>query len=364
MPAARSLTCVLIAASSGCFYMDAINERPSAEIVRVGDGEIFRGTELMVRAVVDDPDHDAYHLSWRGQACDGPAGGPGVVCASVGTGVDPLFRFTVPVEVAGRPTLDVYIDLAVEDAHGATARPGQRLELPVGNRRPSAVVQLDGRSIEGQFPPDVPITINALGSDPDGDQVTLRWQLFPATTSRPEDVVFEPAADQPTTGEAYTLIPDVEGEWTVRVTADDGLETHDLDTPILVRPDHAPCLGATEPATGSTVLATGLRRFAVLVVADDLDVWPAPAPGDPFLGPARFAWSLRGPGAAAFTPISDAAAVDFDPAAWAPGDRVELRVEIDDRVGRSLAACGDAPTCSVEVPASCLQRRTWTVEVR
>ena len=346
--------------------MDSINERPSAEIARVGDGEVFRGAELMVRAVVDDPDRDEYELSWRAQACDGAPGGPGVVCAALATGTDPLFTFTVPSRVGERPTLEVFVDLGVVDVHGAAARPGQRLELPVGNRPPEAEVQLDGREIEGQFPPRVPITVNALGADPDGDHVTLSWQLFPASTSRPEDVVFETAAVQPMTGEAYTLVPDVEGEWIVRVTANDGIETRATDTPILVRPDHAPCLGATEPSTGGTVLATAPRRFAVLVVADDLDVFPAPRPGDPDLLPATFAWSMRPAGAGgAFTAISDAASIDFDPAAFAPGDRVELRVEIDDRNLRSFASCApDAPTCSLEPPASCRQRKTWIVEVR
>jgi hypothetical protein len=363
MLAARSLTCGLLA-TAGCFYIDAINERPSAEIRRIGDGEVFRGAELMVRAVVYDHDGDNVELSWRAQACDGPAGGAGTVCAAVETSIDPLFAFTVPAQVGGRPTLDVYVDLDVVDAHGAVAQPSQRLELPVGNRPPLAIVQLAGREIEGQFPPGVPITVNAIGDDPDRDEVTLTWQLFPASTSRPEDVVFEPAAAQPAIGEAYTLIPDVEGEWIVRVTADDGIETRDTDTSILVRPDHAPCLGATEPPA-ATVLAFEPRRFAVLVVADDLDIFPAPPPGDPFLEPARFAWSMRVGGTGAFAAISDAAAVDLDPAAFAPGDRVELRVEIDDRNHRSFAACDpDAPTCNLELPVSCLQRKTWTVEVR
>jgi len=358
--------CVIVGclASAGCFYVDAINERPSAEIARVGDGEVFRGAELVVRALIDDPDRDRIDLTWRAQACNGTAGATGTLCAAVATGIDPQFSFVVPATVEGRPTLNVSIDLDVVDAHGATARPGQHLELPVGNRPPSAVVQLDGRDLDGQFPPRVPLTINALGADPDGDAVTLTWQLFPATTSVPAAVVFEPADVQPATGEAYTLIPDVDGEWIVRVTADDGIETHATDTSILVRADHAPCLGASEPIS-ATVVAIAPRRFAVLVVNDDLDPYPAPPPDDPYLRTAGFAWSMRSAGAGPFTAISDAAAIDFDPAAFAPGDRVELRVEVNDRNDRSFAACPiDAPTCSLQPPARCQQRKTWIVEVR
>ncbi len=365
MSATRSLTLALLAASPGCFYMDPINERPSAEIERVDDGVVFRGEELELRALVDDPDDDQVALAWRAQACDGPAGLGGTRCAAIATGTDRTFRFTVPSKVEDRPTLEIYVDLDVTDARRAVARPGQRLELPVGNRAPLAIVQRRGRELEGQFPPRVPITISAIAQDEDGDDVTLAWQLYPASTSQPGAAVFEPAADQPEVGEAYTLVPDVEGEWIVRVTASDRIERRDTDTSILVRPDHAPCLGATEPASGAVVLATAPRRFAVLVVSDDLDVYPAPPPGDPYLGAASFAWSMRPVGAATFTPIADAAAIDFDPAAFAPGDRIELRVEIDDRNHRSFTSCAaDAPTCSLEPPASCRQRTTWIVEVR
>ena len=82
--------------ASGCFYGEVINERPSAEIERIGDGEVFRGQALMMRALVDDPDRDRVSLQWRAHACDGPIGAAGTVCSGVATGTDPLFAFTVP----------------------------------------------------------------------------------------------------------------------------------------------------------------------------------------------------------------------------------------------------------------------------
>ncbi|MEZ4400240.1 MAG: hypothetical protein R3B06_09485 [Kofleriaceae bacterium] len=125
--AARLAVVVLVAATAGCLYVEPINERPAAEIERVGDGEIFRGAELLFRAVVDDPDRDAVTLAWRGQACDQPPSVSPHVCAAVETGLDPQFAFTVPVAVDGRPTTYLAIALDVTDAHGAVAKPSQRL---------------------------------------------------------------------------------------------------------------------------------------------------------------------------------------------------------------------------------------------
>lgn len=362
--ATHSLAVALVAAA-GC-YMDPINERPSAEIRRDGEGLVFRNQELQLQAIVDEPDGDRYSLAWRATACNGVAGEPGVVCGVAGTGVDPEFRFTVPSRVEGRPTQHVHVDLDVTDARGARARPRQGLSFAVSNRPPMPDLRRTGRELDGQFPVSAPITISALGRDEDGDVVTLAWQLFAASASRPEDVVFERLPDPPSGGEAYRLVPDVAGEWTVRVTADDGTESRTEDLMLLVRPDHAPCLGAISPPADGVVLAFEPRRFAVLIVDDDLDVYPPPPPDDAVLGAARFTWSMRPAGAGAFAPIATGvAAVDFDPARFTPGDRIELRVDVADRRDDRPNNCApDAPTCSIEPPASCQQRRTWTVEAR
>jgi hypothetical protein len=85
----------------------------------------------------------------------------------------------------------------------------------------------------------------------------------------------------------------------VRVDGSDGLDPARAELPILVQPDHAPCIGALDPPAtdGAVVLLTAPRRFALRVVTDDLDLYPPPPPGDPYLGAAALAWSMRPAGA-------------------------------------------------------------------
>ena len=348
----------LATGASGCFWDETINERPSAEIQRVGGGVPRRGGNLQFRAMVDDPDNDGVHPSWRFEACS--AGG---TCGGIETGTDPTFSVTVPALVVGQPTTKVVITLDVADDFGALARPSQHLELDVINNPPTVVVQRRGREIGGSFPPDVPIIVSARGGDPDQDPIVLEWELFPARDSMIADRRFERLPDPETGGEEYELLPDVDGEWIVRVTVLDGIDLDVVDLPILVVPDAPPCLGASDPTPvpDTTVLLDAPRRFAVLVVEDDLDIYPAPPPGDPYIGAAEFRWYLRGPGAAAFTLVdTGVAALELDPAHYDPGDRIDVRVEIDDRVGRTVPCADDLASCSIGQD-SCQQRQTWAV---
>lgn len=348
----------LATGASGCFWDANINERPSAEIERVGDGVPARGSNLTFRAVVDDPDDDGIHPSWRFEACSASG-----TCGGIETGTDPIFGVTVPALIDDAPTTKIVITLDVADDFGAFARPSQHLELDVVNNPPTVVVQRRGREIGGSFPPDVPIIVSARGGDPDQDPVVLEWELFPARDSVLADRSFERLPDPMTGGEEYELVPDVDGEWIVRVTVLDGIDLDVVDLTILVVPDAPPCLGASDPTPvpDTTLLLDAPRRFSVLVVEDDLDIYPAPAPGDPYLGAASFRWYVRAPGAAGFTQVdSDVAALELDPAHYDPGDRIEVRVEIDDRIGRTIPCAEDVASCSIGQD-TCHQRQTWAV---
>ena len=353
---------MLGAGASGCFYGEVINERPSAEIERIGAGVPTRGGTLSFRAVVDDPDRDPTSPSWRFQACNASG-----TCAAEETGFDPIFDVIVPPRVEALPTTRVVITLDVEDVYGAVARPGQRLELDVVNNTPSVVVQRRGREIDGAFPPDVPIVVSARGSDADGDDVSLTWELFPARDSVPGDRRFDVLPDPPSGGEERLLLPDVDGDWYVRVTASDGIDVSVHEELILVVPDRPPCLGALDPApapAGAFLVLDAPRRIAVTVVEDDLDVYPAPPPGDPYLGAAELRWYVRAPGASAFAFVdTGVGGLELDPAHHDPGDRLDVRVEIDDRVGRTIQCAENVATCSIGQDA-CLQRQTWALEVR
>lgn len=360
-PALATAALAMLAGASGCFFNEPINERPSAEIIRIdGGGVPSRGDELQFRATMLDPDGDPVHPSWRFEAC--PDDGP---CIARDTGTDPVFVVTVPpMAGGGDPTTRVVITLDVTDELGAVARLPERLEIDVVNNEPTVALQRRGRDIGGSFPPDAPIIVTAVGADPDGDALTLSWELIPARNSMSADRHFIRLPDPQSGGEEYELLPDVPGLWTVRVTAFDGVDDFVRDLTIQVIPDAPPCLGASDPqpVAGSTVVLDERRRFSVLVVDDDLDVYPAAS--NPFLGIAGFRWYLRGPGDADFVHVdTDVAALELDPAQYDPGDRLELRVEIDDRVGRTIPCAADAATCSLG-QNSCFQRQTWTLEVR
>jgi hypothetical protein len=349
-------------AASGCFYGDVINERPSAGIERIGAGIPFRGGSLQFRAVVVDPDRDPTQPSWRFEACNAAD-----ICAADETGSDVIFSVTVPAMVEGMPTTRVVVTLEVEDIYGAIARPSQRLELDVDNNVPTAAIQKRGREIDGKFPPDVPIVISARGADLDGDATTLTWELLPARNSVEADRTWQILPDPVSGGEERRLIPDVDGDWKVHITVADGVDTRTYEETIIVVPDQPPCLGALDPAPpppGSTLVLDAPRRIAVLVVEDDLDIYPAPPPDDPYLGPAGLRWYVRAPGASSYTLVdTDVGGLELDPAHYDPGDRLDVRVEIDDRLGRAVQCAENVATCSIGQNA-CLQRQTWSVEVR
>jgi hypothetical protein len=105
--------------------------------------------------------------------------------------------------------------------------------------------------------------------------------------------------------------------------------------------------------------------FQVPLVEDELDAYPRLS-SDPAFGTATFAWSILAPGAATRQLLVGATgnAIDFDPAAFTPGQLVELRVEVFDRNHAAIACPDDAPTCVSDARPACTQRQTWRLEVR
>ena len=92
---------------------------------------------------------------------------------------------------------------------------------------------------------------------------------------------------------------------------------------------------------------------------------PRPATDSTDIGTARFAWAIAGPQTGGdLEPIAGATGADvvIDPAGYAPGDLLSLRVDVSDRVARTATCTADDPTCSTA--DGCYQRLTWEVEVR
>lgn len=359
--------------AAGCFFVQPINSPPQARIEKDTQGPHYRGDTLSFSARKSgDADGELLRATWRaftcspdGSACDAPS-----FASRAEAPLSESFGFTIPAfrQDSTDATSLILITVAVLDAQGAQHQ--DQLLVDVLNQDPSLDLQVQGfRSPSGSgYPVGTSMQILAASQDPDGDTVTLDWRLYPAQGSVPANVRWQPIEDT-----TYELEPDIAGLWTVEVTASDGLGgTVTLSEPILVQADALPCIAATDPLApvqGRYILDRDgtPRRFAVLNVRDDLDVYPPPpAHLKPPMGSASFRWFVATPdteGGLVELAGHEVADLLVDTSAYAPGDRLTLRVEIDDRVGRDLICAPDAPTCSLSGD-TCLQRVTWEIEVR
>ncbi|HTM21383.1 MAG TPA: hypothetical protein VL172_12770 [Kofleriaceae bacterium] len=208
-----------------------------------------------------------------------------------------------------------------------------------------------------------PIDVLANASDPDGDELTINWELFAPDGSTPS---WSPSAD---IADAYRLVPDVAGVYEVRITADDGTDLVDETLPIEVDADVPPCLDTLDPAPAGIYQVDrdgGIWDAKVGSVIDDLDPWTQTSDEWDFLGETAFAWKVASPDTGGeLVPVAglDGPLYQLDPSIYAPGDSVQIQVEIADRVDRTLPCAADAATCSI-AGDSCLQRVTWEVEIR
>lgn len=364
---------VALPVGAGCFYTETINERPSADIKRESPDNPSRGDRITVSANIFDPDGNVQEptIGWTALACE--EGDAEAACDIILTGTTGLWDFDVPLtKDDGTPTSRVLVVLEVTDPLGARAVPTQRLDIPVGNALPTLEVQRQGRTFMGKFPVGVPVTIVARKDDPDDGPAAVTIDvpvLYAPTGASIEDATLtlvEETDDELT----WELIAFEPGQWELELTArdpfgpDPGEVTEMIAIP--VADDQSPCLTVGEPAfppAGGTIVLEDARRFAVLAVDDDLDVWPA-QPDDSYLGVAGFRWFLATPATGdVLTALAgvDGSGVDLDPASYTPGDELVLRVEVVDREDRPL--CDPALDSCAAVPG-CLQRQTWHVEVR
>jgi len=358
---------------TGCIYLDPINQRPSITIDQLSSGLIHRGDQVMFMADYDDPEGGGGSFAWSAFVCADESDAR----HDVGCDADPFYtrpvdtaQLTVPLTLAsGGPTQALRLVLEARDDRGAFAQ--TRLVLPVIDAPPTLELRKSARSYTIGTPIDV---FARYGDADDGPaKVDLVWEVFTPNTqpafSFTDLAVPQDPADPTHVTAGKTLVPQGIGEWSVRVTARDALGAIPPQAiAITVAADQPPCLVEWQPIVppaGETLPVTEPTLFQVPVVADDLDVYP-PVPGDPVLGTTTFAWSIKPPGAPVHQVLVGATgnSVDFDPSAFTPGDIVELRVEIFDRVHLTLPCADDLATCSVGAQPSCMQRQTWRVEVR
>lgn len=361
---------------SGCFYTDPLNQRPSIDIVQQSSAAVYRGDTVNLTSTSNDPDGGAVHFQWRAYACTdasigvGNAGG----CDQVPfrTEVLPTFSFQVPrLRTDSTPIESVLVLLEGTDELGATAKPVQQLIIPVTDAGPTLAVS---KAYHRAYVLGQPVNVFAAVGDPDDGIMpppALTWTVFSPMTQPPYtlvDIANVPAdpmhPELAQFGKVFT--PSDAGSWDIQVIATDPVGmTATQDIPIEVTTDQPPCITQVAPIvppTGQTLPLDQATLFQVLVVDDDLDVYPAST--DPITGVASFSWSLLPPGATQRQTLSTATGnrVLLDPTSYAPGDILELRVDIQDRVQRT--SCPDTqPTCSLG-SNTCIQRQTWRVEVR
>jgi hypothetical protein len=374
-PGVTTGAAVLAAAASGCFFTTGINERPSATLFRSAPTTTpFRGDLLTIAVEALDPDGDAMTITWEAYSC--AAGG--TACAAVPYDSDTLPAFENLFSLAVSDTLQtrsVKIVAHVEDSLGAPALQDAELVIDVANQPPVITFQVGATAPVGG-----PTQITARATDPDDAVAGLEFvdwsisdQPFPSDGSL---TFIDDNSDNPdrfSSDETYELVADVEGTWTVSVTVRDplGTETTEMQ-PLLVGTDQPPCIAdvfPVVPPAGNTLPFDELRTFEVLVVEDDLDVFPWPSPTDPFYGPTEFTWYLASPASGgAYVELTGATdnGVELDPAAYDPGDAVFLRVEIADRIARSLPCPPGDLSCAIDPAADppCYQRMTWSLEVQ
>lgn len=352
---------------AGCFYVDPIEVHPDVTLARTdGDVPIVRGGHFQVTADLEHPDR----FAWSAFPCADQAGTRCGLTPFGTANTANVADFDVPVWVAedhAALTESVWVRVVAHDDHGALAGGQPSVNYAVDDARP--VIQV-GTGAASHETVGAPIQLFAKYSDPDDDVSTIavRWTVLgldPATSL----ATLPPSTTADETTAGVELVPLVVGSWSVQATATDPLGASATQQVTFdVEPDGPPCIAQSQPIVppdGATLPITQPTLFQVQHVDDDLDAYPR-ASSDPHFGTAVFAWSIKAAGDPARRPLAGVTgnAVALDPAAFAPGQLVELRVEAFDRK-RTAVSCPDAaPTCAAGAQAACIQRQTWQVEIR
>lgn len=362
----RALVAVLLA-PAGCFYTTTINEPPRAEIRIETLGPHYAGKPVAFSARSrDSEDGEDLRCTWTAESCEGDGCQrtvpiPTVSPAALSCGE--LFEMVPP----DKDHRSVLVRVVVTDQAGGDSTASQILE--VANQVPTVEVQVRPAGTADHAVVNVPVRASVKVTDPDGDEVTLTWRLIKPRGGG-VDVELAPA---PVEGDelGHVFTPDLAGLWMVEVTADDTFDQITGSGAAAVEEDSAPCIALTAPAAADDLRLVvrredGPRAFAVLLVSDDLDPYPGPAPA-PGQSEPTFIWQIASPDTGGeLVPVSGAVGpeIAIDPAAFAPGDLIDVRVEVSDRIERVLPCDVSSPSCSLDGDPSCLQRSSWGVEIR
>jgi hypothetical protein len=368
--ASASLLAVLFLAPAGCFYITPINERPRADI-EVSPGPHYPGQPFMVQAFESSDIEDGVDIecTWSAYSCaDLDCADPAVLEGHERSTL--LCDQPYPVGVPEADHRPIRVLLTVADSDGATF--DDETIIPIGNRPPVITgPQPQFADTSDRTAVSIPVRVSVEVDDEDGDEVAVSWRLIKPRGGG-ADVELQPVDPElDPEGLTQEFTPDVADVWTVEVTAaDDAGEQSTSTAMVAVQEDGPPCIVQTLPAADPDhrfVLQRqdGPRTFSILRIEDELDPHPRTSEAD-YLGDPTFAWQLASPDTGGvLVPLAGASGpeVTIDAAAYAPGDLVDLRIEVSDRVERDIPCDPAQPTCSLSGD-DCFQRVTWGVEIR
>jgi hypothetical protein len=332
--------------------------------------QMFKNQKSLFTVEASDTDQrpETLGFSWFQQevAREKPCPGTAADAQRQVTSVVPLGRSAnQDVTLPGFGTFCVWV--IVTDQDGASGFAGERFE--VSNQPPTARLELLAPKPLRVVDPIryVPlysnVRVSAAGSeDPEREPLEYRWKI----TGRGGDGIAASPCDGANLSQLCHRL-DGPGDYRFELRVWDGtMESAPETLPLLVMPDAPPCIQQTEPPFGlPRVVAFSTERLNVSVteVNDDGDPFPAP-PGQ--LTQTTFVWRYRYVGSTEFERrVSNMPSVSFAPETFRPGEELEVRLDVIDRVpDRDFSACGEGLQCQIESGSGCWQRVSWRVSFR
>jgi hypothetical protein len=145
---------------------------------------------------------------------------------------------------------------------------------------------------------------------------------------------------------------------------DDGAKTGSFAMQVSVMPDAPPCIQQTEPPFGLprvVAFASERTNIQVVEVGDDGDPFPS-RPGQLSQPPFVWRFGYAGTGVPNRLVSTTMPSISFAPDTFRPGDEVEVRLDVLDRVmDRDFRACEGKLDCELEAGSGCRQRVSWKV---
>jgi len=328
-------------------YTDPINRAPEISEIKVKPssyGTYTRRLPVIFDATVSDEGDHALATTWWvvPGACKSPW--PAADTALPGN------RF-VPAVLGPH-----CVRVDVVDQHGAVA--SSTTEFDVTNFAPTAQIAMTVPlgSSEG-YPLFSEFAFEARLSDLDSAEKPMpRWKL---TGPDGQERMIMPCTSAPGT---VCFTGDTTGEYRIALDAIDAEDGHAMPTEILLKvaDDAPPCIKDQQPTILDLVRDPNTALTLSFAVADDGDPLPARSTRPSM---AVITWRFRRTGSVSFDRLINAGErfLTLPAGAFVPGDDIELRVDIADRVSRIPAAgcTDDAIECALTT--NCQQRTSWRI---